>query len=67
MILQDITDEVKEANFYATLADEIISHNKEYLVLCVQFVAKNKAVRERIPWLSQAKSHKWTGDCRHNH
>ena len=48
MILRDIIDEVKQADFYAILADEITSHNQEYLALCVRFVAKNKAVREEF-------------------
>ena len=46
MILKDIVDEIKQARFYAILADEITSHNHEYLALCVRFVAADNTVRE---------------------
>ena len=35
LILWDIIDEVKEAEFYAILVDEITIHNREYLAVCV--------------------------------
>ena len=47
-ILKDIIEEIKQAQFYAILADEMTSHNQEYLVLCVRFVAEDKAVREEF-------------------
>ena len=48
IILKVIIEEIKQAQFYAILADEVTSHNQEYLVPCVRFVAEDKAVREEF-------------------
>lgn len=48
IIFKDIVDKIKQAKFYAVLADKVKSHNQEFLALCVHFVAASNAVREEF-------------------
>ena len=48
MILKDLFNELKEATFFAILADEVTSHNVEHLSLCVHFVDKECNIREEF-------------------
>ena len=40
--------EIKEAKFYAVLADEVTCHNVEQMPLCIRFVDKNCNIREEF-------------------
>ena len=46
IILTSIINEIKEAKFYAILVDEATSHNVEQMTLYIQFVDKNRDIRE---------------------
>ena len=46
VIRTNIIEEVKKAEFYSILADEVSSQNIEYLPICVRFVDGNFEVRE---------------------
>jgi hypothetical protein len=48
MIQKKIVDEIKEANFFTILADEVESHHKEVCSLCVRFVDVDKNIREEF-------------------
>ena len=43
-----IIDEVLQAHFYAIMVDEVTSHNKEIMPLCIHFVDKDKNIREEF-------------------
>ena len=45
-ILNEMLDELREARFYAVLADEVTPHNQEQLALCVRFVDAKSNIRE---------------------
>ena len=48
-IFQGIVDDVNASPFYAILADEVTSHNVEYLALCVRFFDhKQNTIREEF-------------------
>ena len=46
MIRAEIIKKVKRARFYSILADEVSSHNEEYLPLCIRFVDDNNDIQE---------------------
>ena len=48
IICANILKKVKEAKFYAVLADEISSHNVEHLAVCLGFVAISGDIQEFI-------------------
>jgi len=48
IILSDLLQEVKEATFFTILADEVTSHNREELSLCVRFLDNEKYAREEF-------------------
>ena len=48
IILRDILSEIREAKFYSIMADEVTSHNKEQLSLCVRFVDSKRDIREEF-------------------
>ena len=48
IIRAKIVEEVKEAKFYAVLADEISSHNVEHLAVCLRFVDASGEIREEF-------------------
>ena len=39
---------MKKAEFYSVLADEVSSHNTEYLPICIQFVDDKCDIREEF-------------------
>lgn len=41
-----IVSEIIESKFYSVSADEVTSHNKEILPLCVRYVNKNRDIKE---------------------
>ena len=47
-IRQEILEEVKEAQFFTILADEVTVHNKTYMPLVLRFVDKNQNIREEF-------------------
>lgn len=48
IILKGLVDEIKAAQLYSIMADEVTSHNKEQLALCVRFIDKNNEAREEF-------------------
>ena len=46
VIRTNIIEEVKKAEFYSVLADEVSSHNIEHLPICIRFVDSNFEIRE---------------------
>ena len=46
--LKNLIEEMKAAKLYSVMADEVTSHNKEQLALCVRFIQKNNDVREDL-------------------
>lgn len=46
IIRANIIEEVKKAEFYSVLADEVSSHNTEHLPICVRFVDDSFEIRE---------------------
>ena len=48
IILRELIDEIKSAKFFAVMADEVTSHNREQLALCVRFVDKDNNIREEF-------------------
>ena len=38
IVLRGIVEELKEAKYFAILADEVTSHNVEHLAICARFV-----------------------------
>jgi hypothetical protein len=48
IICANILKEVKEAKFYAILADEVSSHNVEHLAICLRFVATSGEIRKEF-------------------
>ena len=48
MVLKQIVEEIRSAPYYTILADEVESHNVEYLAICVRFVDKHSNVREEF-------------------
>ena len=48
MIQNSIIKEVIQARFYSIMVDEVTSHNKEIVPLCVRFVDFHKDIREEF-------------------
>ena len=48
VIRANLIAEVKKARFFAVLADEVSSHNVEYLPLCLRFVDEKYDIREEF-------------------
>ena len=48
IIRAGITTEVRKARFFSVLADEVSSHNVEYLALCLRFVDEKCDIREEF-------------------
>ena len=48
IIQKSLLNEVKEANFFAIMVDEITSFNNELMPLCVRFVDANNKIREEF-------------------
>ncbi|XP_041362805.1 52 kDa repressor of the inhibitor of the protein kinase-like [Gigantopelta aegis] len=48
IILGDLVQEIKTAQFYSIMADEVTSHNTEQLALCVRFVDSDENIREEF-------------------
>ena len=48
VICTNLITEVKKARFFAVLADEVCSHNVEYLPLCLRFVNEACDIREEF-------------------
>ena len=46
--MKRIMDEVKLSNYYTILADEVTSHNREILALCLRFVDEDSVIREEF-------------------
>ena len=42
IIQKSILEEIREARFYAVMADEVTSHNTEVMPLCIRFVDGSK-------------------------
>ena len=51
IIQKKILSEIKEARFFSILADEVTSHNKEELSLCIRFLDTADTIREEF-WSS---------------
>lgn len=47
-VARDLVEEIIEAGQYTIMADEVTSHNKEYMPLCVRFVDKECNIREEF-------------------
>ena len=48
VLQKDLINEIKEAKFFAILADEVASHRVEQLPLCMRFVDDKKNIREEF-------------------
>ena len=48
VIRANLIAEVKKARFFAVLADEVSSHDVEYLPLCLHFVDRKYDIREEF-------------------
>ena len=48
IIQKSILEEIREARFYAVMADEVTSHNTEVMPLCIRFVDGSKHIREEF-------------------
>lgn len=48
IIQRKIIEEVREAQYFSILADEVTSHNQEQLALCVRFVDAQGQIREEF-------------------
>ena len=47
-VLKDLVDEIRDAKFYALMADEVSSHGVEVLAICIRFVDASKQVRDEF-------------------
>ena len=48
ILLRDLLEEVRQAKFYAVLADEVVSSNIEHLAVCIRFVDAGRNIREEF-------------------
>jgi len=48
MIQKKIVSKIKAAHFYSILTDEVTSHNKEELSLCIRFLHKGYTIQEEF-------------------
>ena len=48
IIQKKILGEVRQARFFAIMVDEVTSHNKELMPLCIRFVDEQKDIREEF-------------------
>ena len=48
IIQSDIVKEIQKALCYSIMVDEVTSHNKEIMPICIRFVDKNKCIREEF-------------------
>ena len=48
MVLADLLSEVREAKFLVVMADEVSSHCREWLPLCVQFIDQKCQIQEEF-------------------
>ena len=59
-IMTDLMAEVQEARWFSVMADEVCSHNKEILAVCIRFVDRESNIREEF--LSFTKVDRITGE-----
>ena len=59
-IMTDLMAEVQEARWFSVMADEVCSHNKEILAVCIRFVDRENNIREEF--LSFTKVDRITGE-----
>ena len=48
IIRKHLVSEIKKSGFFSIMADEVTSHNKEQLSLCIRFVDESKDIREEF-------------------
>lgn len=48
IVSRSLVKELIEAGYYTIMADEVTSHNKEYMPLCVRFVDNERNIREEF-------------------
>ena len=48
IVLRGIVEELKEAMYFAILADEVTSHNVEHLAICARFVDCHNNIRDKF-------------------
>ena len=53
IIQSDIVREIQKAICYSIMIDEVTSHNKEIMPVCIRFVDKNKNIREEFLQFTQ--------------
>ena len=57
IFLRGIVEELKEAKYFAILADEVTSHNVEHLAICVRFVdCHNNICKEFLVFIALERS-----------
>lgn len=44
-----LVEEIKDAQIYSIITDEVISHNSEIMPICIRFVDKSLDIREKLP------------------
>lgn len=53
IIQSDIVKEIQRAACYSIMIDEVTSHNREMMPVCIRFVDKNKNIREEFLQFTQ--------------
>lgn len=53
IIQSDIIKEIQKAVCYSIIVDEVTSHNKEVMPICIRFVDENKNIREEFLQFTQ--------------
>lgn len=59
IIQEKIVQEIKEAEFFAVMADEVSSHCSEMMPVCIRYVANEGIIREQF--IQFSKLHSLTG------
>ena len=48
MIQKSILEQIRKANFFSIMVDEVTSHNTEVMPSCIRFVDSDKRIREEF-------------------
>ena len=61
IIQKSILEEIRKAKFFSVMVDEVTSHNKEIMPLCIRFVDETNCIREEFIHFSTLV--RITGEC----
>ena len=48
IIQKSILEQIRHANFFSVMVDEVTSHNAKVMPLCIRFVDSDKCIREEF-------------------